>query len=168
MDCEKNGKCDVTWSLPPLPLSQTVTLSQTPSPLWSVTYFMDGPLWYITIYRTWLLLKLLNFTSSPYVVQVVYSREAPYSQRKFYQVANDCCLNWIMDIVQQNSHIGGSARIVPNEVGVWLHLLRNLYGWGAWMWGQLNVCMERWGVDSRGGESNPRYPSNSSIGGWLD
>ena len=29
---------------PPLPLSQTVTLSQTPSPLWSVTYFMDGPL----------------------------------------------------------------------------------------------------------------------------
>jgi len=28
---------------PPLPLSQTVTLSQTPSPLWSVTYFMDGP-----------------------------------------------------------------------------------------------------------------------------
>ena len=28
----------------PLPLSQTVTLSQTPSPLWSVTYFMDGPL----------------------------------------------------------------------------------------------------------------------------
>ena len=39
----KNWKCDVTWSLPPLPLSQTVTLSQTPSPLWSVTYFMDGP-----------------------------------------------------------------------------------------------------------------------------
>ena len=28
---------------PPLPLSQTVALSQTPSPLWSVTYFMDGP-----------------------------------------------------------------------------------------------------------------------------
>ena len=28
---------------PPLPLSQSVTLSQTPSPLWSVTYFMDGP-----------------------------------------------------------------------------------------------------------------------------
>ena len=27
------------------PLSQTVTLSQTPSPLWSVTYFMDGPLY---------------------------------------------------------------------------------------------------------------------------
>ena len=46
VDCEKwkNGNYDVTWSLPPLPLSQTVTLSQTPSPLWSVTYFMDGPL----------------------------------------------------------------------------------------------------------------------------
>ena len=29
---------------PPSPLSQTVTLSQTPSPPpWSVTYFMDGP-----------------------------------------------------------------------------------------------------------------------------
>ena len=29
----KNWKCDVTWSLPPpLPLSQSVTLSQTPSP----------------------------------------------------------------------------------------------------------------------------------------
>ena len=28
---------------PPSSLSQTVTLSQTPSPLWSVTYFMDGP-----------------------------------------------------------------------------------------------------------------------------
>ena len=27
----------------PLPLSQTVTHSQTPSPPWSVTYFMDGP-----------------------------------------------------------------------------------------------------------------------------
>ena len=39
----KNGKCDVTWSLPPLPQSQTVTLSQTPSLLWSVTYLMDGP-----------------------------------------------------------------------------------------------------------------------------
>ena len=26
----------------PPPLSQSVTLSQTPSPLWSVTYFMDG------------------------------------------------------------------------------------------------------------------------------
>ena len=36
--------------IPPLPLSQTVTLSQTPSPLWSVTYFMDGPLskWAVT------------------------------------------------------------------------------------------------------------------------
>ena len=30
---------------PPSPLSQTVTLSQTPSPPWSVTYFMDGPFW---------------------------------------------------------------------------------------------------------------------------
>ena len=29
---------------PPVPLSQTVTLYQTPSPLWSLTYFMDGPL----------------------------------------------------------------------------------------------------------------------------
>ena len=29
---------------PPSPLSQTVTLSQTPPPLWSVTYFMDGPI----------------------------------------------------------------------------------------------------------------------------
>ena len=36
-------KCDVTCSLPPLPLSQTVTPSRTPSPS-SVTYFMDGPL----------------------------------------------------------------------------------------------------------------------------
>ena len=25
------------------------------------------------------------------------------------------------------------ARIVPKEEGVRLHLLRNLYGWGAWM-----------------------------------
>jgi len=30
--------------LTPLPLSQTVTPSRTPSPL-SVTYFMDGPYW---------------------------------------------------------------------------------------------------------------------------
>ena len=46
-------KCDVTCSLPPLPLSQTVTPSRTPSlsPS-SVTYFMDGPL------------KELPFTSS--------------------------------------------------------------------------------------------------------
>ena len=35
-------KRDVTCSLPPLPLSQTVTPSRTPSPS-SVTYFMDGP-----------------------------------------------------------------------------------------------------------------------------
>src|SRR6218665_1578427 len=34
-------KCDVTCSFP-LPLSQTVTPSRTPSPS-SVTYFMDGP-----------------------------------------------------------------------------------------------------------------------------
>ena len=49
----KNGKCDVTWSLHPLPLSQTVTLSQTPSPLWSVTYFMDGPwVWWWKVRKT--------------------------------------------------------------------------------------------------------------------
>ena len=34
----------------PLPLSQTVTLSQTPSP-WSVTYFMDGPLYMRARYK---------------------------------------------------------------------------------------------------------------------
>ena len=33
----------IIFTPPPSPLSQTVTLSQTPSPLWSVTYFMDGP-----------------------------------------------------------------------------------------------------------------------------
>ena len=31
VNCEQNWQRDVTWSLPP-PLSQTVTLSQTPSP----------------------------------------------------------------------------------------------------------------------------------------
>ena len=36
----------------PLPLSQTVTLSQTPSPLWSVTYFMDGPYVIVDVYIT--------------------------------------------------------------------------------------------------------------------
>src|SRR6218665_3877823 len=35
-------KRDITCSLHPLPLSQTVTPSRTPSPS-SVTYFMDGP-----------------------------------------------------------------------------------------------------------------------------
>ena len=35
--------------LTPLPLSQTVTLSRTPSPS-SVTYFMDGPLGNLPIY----------------------------------------------------------------------------------------------------------------------
>ena len=46
VDCEKNGKMESVTShdlYPPPPLSQTVTLSQTFSPLWSVTYFMDGP-----------------------------------------------------------------------------------------------------------------------------
>ena len=50
-----------------------------------------------------------------------------------------------------------SARIVPNEVGVRLPLLRNLYGWGAWMWrGQMIFVwrgggqLKRWGVESPG------------------
>src|SRR6218665_568534 len=40
---KKVYKCDVTCSLPPLPLPQTVTPSRTSSPS-SVTYFMDGPI----------------------------------------------------------------------------------------------------------------------------
>ena len=42
VDCEKMESV-TSHDLYPLPLSQTVTLSQTTSPLWSVTYFMDGP-----------------------------------------------------------------------------------------------------------------------------
>ena len=44
MNCEKTESV-TSHDLypPPSPLSQTVTLSQTPPP-WSVTYFMDGPL----------------------------------------------------------------------------------------------------------------------------
>ena len=41
VNCEKIETV-TTHDLYPLPLSQTVTLSQTPPP-WSVTYFMDGP-----------------------------------------------------------------------------------------------------------------------------
>jgi len=37
---KKIEKCNVTCSWIPLPLSQTVTPSRTPS---SVTYFIDGP-----------------------------------------------------------------------------------------------------------------------------
>ena len=46
VDCEKieSVTSHDLYPPPPLPLSQSVTLSQTPSPLWSVTYFMDGPL----------------------------------------------------------------------------------------------------------------------------
>ena len=45
MNCEKIESV-TSHDLYPLPLSQTVTLSQTPSPPWSVTYFMDGPIAY--------------------------------------------------------------------------------------------------------------------------
>ena len=45
---------------PPLPLSQTVTLSQTPSPLWSVTYFMDGPYVYSILYTYFVLFADVN------------------------------------------------------------------------------------------------------------
>ena len=41
VNCEKIESV-TSHDLYPPPLSQTVTLSQTPSP-WSVTYFMDGP-----------------------------------------------------------------------------------------------------------------------------
>ena len=40
VNCEKFESV-TSHDLPLLPLSQTVTLSQTPPP-WSVTYFMDG------------------------------------------------------------------------------------------------------------------------------
>ena len=44
VNCEKIESVTSHNLYPPLlPLSQTVTLSQTPSPPWSVTYFMDGP-----------------------------------------------------------------------------------------------------------------------------
>ena len=36
----KNWKCDVTWSLPPSPVTNCHTFSDPP---WRVTYFMDGP-----------------------------------------------------------------------------------------------------------------------------
>ena len=44
LNCEKTESVTSHDLYPPplSPLSQTVTLSQTPSP-WSVTYFMDGP-----------------------------------------------------------------------------------------------------------------------------
>ena len=35
--------------------------------------------------------------------------------------------------------------IVPNEVEARVHLSRNVYGWGTWMWGLDDVRMERWG-----------------------
>ena len=44
-----------------------------------------------------------------------------------------------------------SARIVPNEVGVRLHLPRNLYGRGAWMWGSDDIYIESWGASLRSG-----------------
>ena len=42
VNCEKIESV-TSHDLYPPPLSQTVTISQTPSPLWSVTYFMDDP-----------------------------------------------------------------------------------------------------------------------------
>jgi len=39
---DKNYKCDVTYALGTLPLSQIVTPSRTPPPP-SVKYFMDDP-----------------------------------------------------------------------------------------------------------------------------
>ena len=44
VNCEKIESVTSHDLYPSSPLSQTVTLSQTPSPLWSVTYFMDSPL----------------------------------------------------------------------------------------------------------------------------
>ena len=48
-------------------------------------------------------------------------------------------------------------RIVPNEVGVWLHLSKNLYGWGAWMWGirwylcrEVGSQLKKWGGQTPG------------------
>ena len=58
VNCEKMESVTSHDLYSPLPLSQTVTLSQTPSPLWSVTYFMDGPRcfgtkWYGDVPRAW-------------------------------------------------------------------------------------------------------------------
>ena len=52
-----------------------------------------------------------------------------------------------------------SARIAPNEVGVRLHLPRNLYGWGAWMWGSDDIHMEEWGSAQEVGVRPPLSPA---------
>ena len=49
VNCEKIESVTSHNLNPPSPLSQTVTLSQTPSPPWSVTYFMDGPFFTICL-----------------------------------------------------------------------------------------------------------------------
>ena len=48
--------------------------------------------------------------------------------------------------------------------GVRLQLPRNVYGWGAWMWGPDDVRMERWGSAQEVGFEPPGTPSNSSTG----
>ena len=64
------------------------------------------------------------------------------------------CLDWFV----LQCYCFYSARIVPNEVGVRLHLPRNFVWLGAWMWGSDDVHMERGGSAQEVGSQTPGIP----------